>query len=330
MATTPNYERAPSQELQDLLKPGGFLRPITKLNTRRIGGHEHDVHFRVNNEIHVYRGGRPTLRVRGYRRGWHVKVTTDEKHCSAATLCRRWSVEEPGFCQALTSYLQNVEVSAKWTKGEGAIQMLWSRVQNPWVPFDREAVLGYSPPASVEVETALDDLMVIYEARQNERRQQDRWAKPKIKSKKVDQLAVDRQGRLVLIELKDGSKRKNQVYYAPFQLLQYVWAWHSSLKLRAVKDNLQRVLDARVKLGLTNDLGFKIKGGIRAAVCFGCDTRSEGVKRSYSQVLEVVNQHLPAGVDEIETWEYTDNGPKEIYESHAGREDRTNLRPART
>ncbi len=51
-----SYPRYPSEELQALLKVGRFLAPLRDLNKREGGGHQHDVHFRAKDEVHVYRG----------------------------------------------------------------------------------------------------------------------------------------------------------------------------------------------------------------------------------------------------------------------------------
>ena len=127
------------------------------------------------------------------------------------------------------------------------------------------------------------------------------------KSNEIDQIAVDPQGRLVIVELKDASASK--VYYAPLQLLQYVWEWRSALD--AVRDSLQRLLDARVALGLTPVNVPRITGGIRAAIGLGDDGRSEEVKHRYERVLGVVNAHLPSGIPPIETWKLWVAGPPE-------------------
>ena len=145
--TTPavSYGRAPSGELLALLKPEGFLGPLIDLNRRKVGGYEHDVHFRAGDEVHVYRGGTRLLRVKILKRGG-VKAEADKKYKDqrcATGLFRTWRTVEHGFEEALNSYLRNVSVGASWTSGEGAIQMLWSRVKGPWVPFDREGRLDY-------------------------------------------------------------------------------------------------------------------------------------------------------------------------------------------
>ena len=312
----PSYDHAPSPQLLALLSRGGFLEPLLALSSRKVNGLTLDMHFRSNDKVYVYCGRTRIITFHRLCRGdvdvgKEASATYRSQSC-AARLFGQWCIGDPRFSTALDTYLDEVKVNPSFTLGEGFIQDRWSRVQSPWIPFDREVVLGDSPPAAPGVKKALDELMTIYKVRQKELRRQNRWAKPEIKGEKVDQLAIDQQGRLVIIELKDGSKRSSNVFYAPFQLLQYVWAWHRALKVKAVRDNLQRVINARLELGLTDALSSQFKDGIRAAVCFGRDTRSDGVKRSYGQVLEVVNRHLPPSVAEIETWKYTDDGPRRV------------------
>ena len=129
------------------------------------------------------------------------------------------------------------------TAGEGDVQSMWSRVAEPWVPFDREAVLDYRPADASgtarefeQVERARLELAAIAKCRG--------WAKPPDAGREVDQLAVDPEGRLVLAELKDATRGSSSVYYTPFQLLQYVWEWHSALE--SVKSGLQDLINARV------------------------------------------------------------------------------------
>ena len=121
---------------------------------------------------------------------------------------------------------------------------------------------------------------------------------------KVDQLAIDKQGQLVLIEIKDSEKgSESEIYYSPFQLLQYIWEWRQGLNnMPTLLDQLQSLLDARKKAKLVDSPRSSLTGDIRAAVCFGADGRSPEVKRRYGFVLDVVSRHLPPGVESIETW----------------------------
>ncbi len=314
---SPSYNRAPSPELQKLISPGGFLAPL--LVKRKVAGCELDVHFRLNEEVHVYCGLTRLVNVKLYKRyksgtiraeahGTYakqqganrlfrpesVKEVKDGKY-----LCDVWSANESGFADALDAYLCSVEVDKRQIK-EGTVQSRWSRVTEPWIPFDKEAFLRYaSKEDAVEfrkfakVDEAYAELESIAESHH--------WAQPKKPGCKLDQLAVDSTGNLVLVEIKDASaSRKSDVYYAPFQLLQYVWEWYSALD--AVRNSLQKLLDARMVLGLTSAHAPRLTGGIRAAVGFGADDRSDEVKRRYDKVLDIVNKYLPPGVPSVETW----------------------------
>ena len=178
----------------------------------------------------------------------------------------------------------------------------------PWIPIDREAVLKGTHRMGRDFAQVLETLGELTRIYNDEAESTKRWAKPKATGAKLDQLAVDDKGRLVLIELKDANKHNSEIYYSPFQLLQYIWEWDYALV--AVRNELQAIIDARVAVGLTPRDIPPLTGGIRASVGLGNDNRSSEVKRRYGMVLEVVNQHLPDGVEPIETWEHTDTGPR--------------------
>ena len=139
-------------------------------------------------------------------------------------------------------------VGERQTK-EGSIQARWSRVSAPWVVFDKEAQLAYpsklararllSEAFRPSVEAARNELHLLAQSRRSLPNRRDRWAMPpKGKTRlKIDQLAVDPAGNLVLLEIKDASGSASGVYYAPFQLLQNVWEWQRALP--TVRDSLQ-------------------------------------------------------------------------------------------
>ena len=307
---TPAYCRAPSPELQALLSPGGFLAPLVELSGREVGGHYHDVHFRANDEVHVYRG---LTRLVTVRRAFHDAVnltasSTYNNQSCAQDFLRRWRVDERGFSEELCRYLCNITVASRWICGEGKVQEQWSRVRVPWIPFDREGVLQGPREKRedlLQIRKAQGELTELYNL---ETKAGKRWSGPKVTGTELDQIAVDKNGRLVLIELKDAKKRNSEVYYAPFQLLQYLWEWHSALE--AVRCDLQAIIDARVAVGLAPPDAPILTGGMRASVGFSADSRSAEVRRRYGKVLEVVNRHLPDGMGPIETWEITDAGPR--------------------
>ena len=301
----PIYDRAPSWELQELLHPDGFLSPIAKLAGVVVGGHHHDVHFRANNGVHVYRGLTRLITVTKPSDG-RVRLTAHSSYRNqpcARNFLRSWSLSESGFSEELDRYLLGVKVSPSFILKEGSIQEQWSRVEFPWIPFDREGVLGGFHLIGRDfpkVQAVLGELTSTARA--------NGWPSLDATGSEIDQLAIDPAGKLVLLELKDASSGgTDKVYYSPFQLLQYVWEWHAALE--AVRDNLQDVINARVAVGLAPTGVPQLHGGIRAAVGFGSDNRSEEVKRRYQTVLNIVNQHTPEGVGPIETWAFNSSGP---------------------
>ena len=311
-AQTIGYPRAPSKGLQELLMPGGLLAPVMALNRREFKGVELDVHFRINDEVQVYCGLTRILTVRRlHRPGGHLNFCADNRYMGKlgardTGLFRRWSDGEQGLAEAIETYLDAVEVNPSFTGGEGSVQSWWSRVTYPWVPFDREAVLDYDSTEHRDQSKVFPEVDAAFESICEVARDL-RWKELKPRARKVDQLAVDPEGRLVLIELKDAHANDDRVYYGPFQLLQYIWEWHGALE--AVQADLQELLNVRKVVGLVVHDVPPLEGGIRAAVGFGPDGRTDRVKRRYDMVLEIVNRHLPPGVDPIETWNHGPDGP---------------------
>ena len=144
---TVTYERAPSKELCALLAPGEFLSPICDLHRQNVEVHDGlglDVHFRRDDEIHAY-CGLTRLFVLKRKRNGSMKVSADEEHTQydrEGSFFREWGAHEGGFKLAMDSYLSNLKVDPRHTSKEGRVQMKWSRVTEPWTPFDREAVLS--------------------------------------------------------------------------------------------------------------------------------------------------------------------------------------------
>lgn len=300
---SPSYNRAPSDELKNLLRPGGFLAPLLDLPSRNDF-----VHFRPKDHVKIYRGLTSLVDLHFKKRDNQVTLTAHETYteqeCSGA-LFREWRIEEHGFEGALYEYLNKVVVNEeRWTKGEGEVQRRWARVAeyrydlwkfHPWTPFDREIVLKEQKPR-----------------------------------KEIDQIAVDPKGNLVILELKDSG---GDIKDAPYQILEYTHEWCDALVRSEVRDQMQKLIDVRKELGLMPDNVPLLTGGIRAAICFGNYRHSDpprpteepptsGYKRLYYENLDDANKHLddankrlPRGVPPIETWKLDEKGPYQIVRS---------------
>lgn len=301
------YARAPSPALVTLLQPGGFLAPL--LAPRRAAGLPLDIHLRERDHVHLYCG--LTRLVDASLSGGRVELKADPAYTAqpcAAGLFRAWSTTELGLASAIESYLAGVQVRPAYTRAEGAVQASWSAVVDPWVPFDREAVLGYADTAA-QTAGRLAPAVAAARAELEPIREEGRWAPlPAGKvSAELDQLAVDPSGKLVLVELKDAAASAASVYYAPLQLLQYVHEWAAALP--RVQHQLALLLQRRRELGLTPAGAPDLAGALRPVVAFGEDLRSHEVRARFRTVRRVVNRHLPAGVGPIEEWSITAGKP---------------------
>ena len=295
------YCRAPSKELRHA-SSAGPLRALLSLGERKVAGWHLDVHLRRKDEVHVYCGLTRLVVVQRKTNG-NVRVTAAKSYadqqCSRGFfgLWPRSRLDGVAFERKLTQYVESVLVDCRWVRLEGSVQSAWSRIAEPWVPFDREAVLEY-PSTSERDRSRCFDAVARARERVDALRVSQGWAQLSKRGGEVDQLAVDPDGRLVVIELKHASA--SGVYYAPLQLLQYVWEWHDAFE--TTRTSMQELLDARVELRLTPPHVPPIGSRIRPVVGFGIDERSKEVKRRYAKVLALVNEHLPPGADPMETW----------------------------
>ena len=287
---------------------------MVELQGKTVAGLPLDVHLRRRDEVHVYCGLTRILRARLNRNdtaSMSAHQAYSDQACAGAIL-RRWNTAEvQQFRMALDVYVSQLQVHERHTGREGFIQAAWSRIEEPWTPFDREAVLEYQTRQESRearkfhsVDQARSELEAIAESHQKSSGQSEAWAMPGAAGREVDQLAIDAEGRLVLIELKSASATPSAVYYSPFQLLQYLWEWRHAL--HSVLAQLQELIDVRARLGMTNISAPRLTGGLRAAVCFDREIGSEEVRGRYDRVLEIVNGYLPEGFPKIETWTMDD------------------------
>ena len=293
------YPRAPSEALKKLLRPGGSLAPLLELNGHEMCVPERmtlDVQFRIGDTIKVYCGDTSLIKVQRKNNGG-ITLKVHENNISEeykyhiierGKLSNQyiiWETDKSGFKKELDIYLgsekdnkfKNVEVrNRRWVTGEALLHEKWTRVEgDPWIPFDREATLE------------------------------------KGERGEVDQLAIDRDGNLVLIEIKDAENptngKKGKISEAPTQLLKYIEEWSDALQHSRVWEELQKLIDARKELGLTPESVPPLKGyRIRAAICFGREGPDNAEKadfyKDFYAKLRDANNRLPKGVERIEVW----------------------------
>ena len=161
--TFPCYRRAPSKELLQLLKPRGFLSPLLDLNKREVQGLRLDVHFRLDDTVAVYCGRANVLQVRLNPSKKSVQITAHDTYRSQCRgLFGEWPIGDSGFGKALCGYFGSLQVNPIFTKGEGRVQLNWSKETKCWTTFDREARLRYE---TTNHRNSYTDCSEIFDAR---------------------------------------------------------------------------------------------------------------------------------------------------------------------
>ena len=206
----PTYKRAPSKALE-LCLAEGVLQPLLSVGRRKVAGCHLDVHLRPDDEVHVYCGLTRLVVVRLKADGG-VDVKADKSYVSQDCAQEFFGsleldeIDASEFERRLIAYLDGVKVACRWVQGEGSVQTAWSLMRDPWIPFDREAVLGYRSNGERDrgqyferVREGRDHVEAVRTSR--------RWAELPGRGGEVDQLAIDPDGSLVVMELKDASSR---------------------------------------------------------------------------------------------------------------------------
>lgn len=295
---TARYARCPSQLLLDLLADGATLAPMRRRWS--VAGVPLDLQFREHDEVHLYCGLTRLVTVRRTPRGLRLSAskTYTDQPCASA-LFRPWSLDDPSFGRALEDYLRGVQVGPRWVSKEGSVQAAWMAVDDPWVTLDREAVIGRASRIDRGVALDHEPVEAAFDA-VDARAVREGWRRPAAPkgANELDQLAVDPEGRLVLVELKDA--RASDVVTAPLQALRYLWEWHAEVD--ALLPSLNDLLAARRAVGLVPADTPSLDGRLRAAIAWGEGSPSAEVLRRLRVIKEIVDAHLPEGVGEVEVW----------------------------
>jgi len=268
-----------------------------------------DVHFREKDRVHTYCGLTRLIDVRLFRRGVRVRAhkTYSSQPC-ADGLFRTWSTDESGLAEKVDRYFAGVQIRPTHVRAEGTVQAAWAAVTNPWIPFDREAVLGYESTLARATARSAEAVQAARAAVARVARSDATWAATSASkvSAELDQLAVDPSGRLVLLELKHGRASAASVYYSPLQLLQYVHEWARAFD--SVRADLRALIEARQAIGLSPVDMPALNGELRPVIAFGSDLPSVEVRARLEEVRTIANRYLPVGVHPIEVWAVNASG----------------------
>lgn len=286
------YARAPSQNFQRELSPGGTLSFLVKGG--KAADIQLDIHLREQDHLHIYCGLTRILDVRFA--GDRVIVSAHPTYRDQAPdLFRTWgAVEYSSLEVAITAYYLSVVVNRSFIAKEGTVQAAIACDPGlPWRILDREAVIGY---ASTSLQKAFRSFPAVTRAREHASKITVVAENTSVPAE-LDALAATADGTLVLLELKHSKATAAALTQTPLQLLQYVWEWHTALP--TLLQQLRNLHSARVAVGLTPPTGT-LSGRLSAAIVIDDGPISKEVEQRFSTVLQIANQYLPSGVDPIQ------------------------------
>ncbi|MFO0645856.1 MAG: hypothetical protein U0326_06435 [Polyangiales bacterium] len=185
---------------------------------------------------------------------------------------------------------------------------VWIGPSAPWIPLGDPPTLRHATPElrgearnAPQFATAHREIESV--------RSSKRWrsTKERTKSPAVDHLAIDKEGRLVLLLLKGGEQTESSICYAPLELLQHVHEWR--VAFAAMRQDLDRLRLARVGVGTSDTRVPELSGIFRPVVGFSRSPAPPELRAWLNTVLPIVNRHLPAEVVPIELWTLRDGVP---------------------
>jgi hypothetical protein len=209
-----------------------------------------------------------------------------------------WYTDVPALEDYVDSAIRGV--AARFTN-EGAVQaMLCTRAGSLYSVVDREAVIGFSNTAErVNTYGRLREPLHAAFSGASE----DKWLVPKPFGGELDLLAIDPEGRLLVVEIKPGSSTSG-ITWAPLQAIFYAElfrAWSTECG-RASVDVLESMLKQRIALELTRDPSRRLHHPIEIVpvVAIGGSPSAKAIERMWT----VRSRLSTAGVgwENLEVW----------------------------
>ncbi len=297
--------------LADWLSPGGWLAAWTapRVVQTSTGPLRTRLWLRERREAMLYLGGSRVLVLRPAGDGLRVEVSRSYRELpGAGALDGRWPREDPALPDALDALLATARPDIT---SESRVQALWHDADTPWQVFDQEARFGY--PSRTARSEALD-LPGVTAAEHAIRRvvaaDPATWKAlpPRPSSNSRDQLAIDDQGRLVIVELKVATAGSG-LFYGPLQLVRYLH--EDAANLPALRPSLARLLADMRRLGSVSE-GPALGPHLRPVLAWGTGTPSPEVMRRLQLVLATANDHRPPDTLPIELWHLPDGQPERL------------------
>lgn len=272
--SSPTFDRRVPSELADALAPGGPMHELVELARSEFGwengldlrlrarpghtGARATLYLGLTQVLHVHHHGPGRFKLEGQGgKGFAEKL-------DPTLFDRSWAQPQPlsalaSVWPAVMIYVRAAVAAApsRYLTSEGLVQARLGRGGENFVTIDREIVINFASQPIKDV--ALSDEVAGIRAAREKLALSHRWAeRDKPFGDELDMLAVDRQGRVLVVEVKHGGDTPG-VGWTPAQVARYLrlcqlWVdatpWASSI--------LNGMLQQAREIGLVTDLSFEV------------------------------------------------------------------------
>ncbi len=316
----PQFDRSIPESLLALLRPGGRLAGLTA-RVARDQGETLDLHLRADSKkrgaegwVTLYVGLTKAFDLHGRRDG-AIRVEPQPSHGPVEEAHDRgWTrwipaehVDSDAFLRWADAMIgAGLAESAAKIENEGAVQARVSMGVTEWFSaIDRETMFAFKSEASrtaglARVGGRLDP------AARRVRDENAAWPRAGGKpARKLDVLAVDADGRVLVIEVKPGHQT-GTLAWTPYQVAQYV------AQCRAWADGeprasgiLNKMLSQRETLGLLEPPGRRVAAPVELVPVIAVGLRkapSVEAERRMDVVYQAVRAAAPELVRGLEVW----------------------------
>ena len=314
------YNRKLSDSFSKLLEPNGDLRWLFNLVHQRS-----DLDFLIgknkkNQWISIYRGLSRVLTISNTIKPDVINLDGANAYKEIINGFYEQKKLSENFSKELLSLVEAVYTDSKFdqyynNKKEGYFQNELSRKygicgksNDDFVIIDKEAVIGYKNEQ--EKIDLTGEILECYKKLQKELSQKDtkRFGKDLDKKSignKLDFLALDKQGNLLLIECKHGTNTSG-IYLSPFQIGMY-FDLFDQFPRGELDNSVFEMLEQKKRIGLINSKWntHGIKDIIPVLIIFEYNDRSTA-KIKYQEVMDFIRDRKEKPfLDKIKTYNYT-------------------------
>ena len=323
---SPTFDRRVPPELADALAPGGPMHELVEIAQSELGwAHGLDLRLRARPG---HAGARATLYL-GLTQVLHVRYLGPERFklqgqtgkgfaakLDPTLFDPSWAVPQSldrlvaGWPSVMTYVRAAIEAAPRrYLSAEGLVQARLARGGEGFVPIDREVVINF--PSQPVKDAALSREVVGIRAARDRLAMTHRWAeKAKAFGDELDMLAVDRKGRVLVVEVKHGGDTAG-VGWTPAQVARYLrlcQLWVDATSSAA--SILNGMLEQSRKIGLVNDPSFKVTDPVTLVpvIAIGEPVKNAAVANERMTIVHGALAEQGVELRELDVWSVDGEG----------------------